>query len=801
MALYRQVDKTYAADQPAVTSDGELIEIGGVNAGLEFHKGYPLPTRISFYYPIANSVDLSTDYWKRYQSRPLSLQIFSENTILNLDSLRFKTTYTPFSASFNHPDLSISYAFGHSFPFFMQKIKVKNDRPLRFVMTVEPLFRTCHTYAARHPTLIEKKEMTVLLYYHYTDTDSVVFFSLSSGFTPHHITLRDTLSGSPLLDYHWQLPAGAEGYKEIIQLWGCCKPNELNYIIDDLRSGWESDIENQQRHLTDYAFHRFRLSLPDNDLIETANWSRALIQSNHHFLHDWILPMPCPAQYNFFFTHDFLVTCLGTNFYDPHFMKNGLGFLLSKTKADSVLPHAYYWKDGSYVTEFCTSESWNLLWFIIALSNYYKHSYDLEMIKMCFPLAKKSVHMLMQQLDEDLLVNSSRPDWWDIGNVYGAKSYMTILMIRALQDYVFIAQLLAVAGEKEKELLYLAEEMKRSLTKYLWDENKKYLLNRLDGDEIDHHFYSGSLLAAYYDAIDQKSALLNSAEQHLLDLRLGIRNAMPADFHHLIERYRFNGNEAGNPWLYFNGAVWPQGNAWYILGLIADNRIDQAHQALVDYLTLSGIKTSPNGQPSFYEYRNSNAFSDEYGKIDKPAFLWAGGWFLKSLYHLIGVRENPWNLSFDARLAEKFVDIGYDLCLHGRQTRIDYRNKGPFFKEIKFDGRRVFSAVLHGSPEHIELERGVPVYPYLAEATCRIKSVSFENDHLTVSLLGLSGQRARLTVVSPLPLEKIRQSGLRTPGITRPAENTPLLFTVNIEFTQTDAELLLAFSHDERKDQ
>ncbi len=489
LALFRVGDHAFATDQLAVSSYGAQIEIGGIVAGLEFHKGYPLPSRISFYYPVANSVDLSSDYWKRYRSRLLALQIFSENNILKLNSLRFKATYTPFSASFTHSDVSISCTLGHSF----------------------------------------------------------------------------------------------------------------------------------------------------------------------------------------------------------------------------------------------------------------------------------------------------------------------ILMIRALQDYVFIIQILGKAGNKETKLLQLAETMRFKFKQHLWNEDKAYLLNRLDGNEIDYHFYSGSLLAVYYDAIDQKRTLLHSAEQHFLDLRLGMRNAMPADFHHLIERYGFNGNEAGAPWLYFNGAVWPQGNAWYILGLIADNRIDWAHQALVDYMTLKGIENSPNGQPSFYEYRNRNPLSDDYGKVDKPAFLWAAGWFLKSLYHLIGVCKNPWNLSFAPVLPQLLDDIEYDLYLNGRQTRIYYRNSGPFFKDIKFDGRQAFSAVLFGSPDRIELTRGMPARPCLAEASCRIGSLFFKNDILTVSLLGTPEQRCRLTFVSPQPLQILRQTGLSTAEITTAAENTLRLFAVNVQFAQTEADLKLVFSHVERK--
>ncbi len=55
------------------------IETGNHYIGTEFHHGFPLPQRISFYYPAANSIDLSTDYWKRDSTFIMSVGIKEEN--------------------------------------------------------------------------------------------------------------------------------------------------------------------------------------------------------------------------------------------------------------------------------------------------------------------------------------------------------------------------------------------------------------------------------------------------------------------------------------------------------------------------------------------------------------------------------------------------------------------------------------------------------------------------------------------------------------------------------------------------
>lgn len=51
------------------------IEVGGPYVGLEFHHVSPHLQRISFYYPSANSIDNSTDYWYRDTTHILSIKL------------------------------------------------------------------------------------------------------------------------------------------------------------------------------------------------------------------------------------------------------------------------------------------------------------------------------------------------------------------------------------------------------------------------------------------------------------------------------------------------------------------------------------------------------------------------------------------------------------------------------------------------------------------------------------------------------------------------------------------------------
>ena len=431
-------------------------------------------------------------------------------------------------------------------------------------------------------------------------------------------------------------------------------------------------------------------------------------------------------------------------------------------QADSILPHARYWKDSTYVTEFANADNWNHLWVVILAASYLKHSGDTLTVGAMLPTLQKSLALMLSN-ERDGLMHAERPDWWDIGHVPGPRAYLTALTIRALDAYAYVALRL---GREDADLASHAAtgaRMRRALVEELWDEDAGYLLNGLDTTTIDRHYYTGSLLAAAYGLLDadKRDTLLETARRELLDENVGVRNAMPMDYHLLTDLYQFQEGEVGTPGLYMNGGVWPQGNAWYALGLIEAGRVDDARGALERYLSVAGVRDSPNGQPAFYEYRNADSGSPAYGSVDKPTFLWAGGWFLHVLYQLAGVRETPWNLSFSPNLPRGFENVTYDLSVEGVQGRVSWSGEGTTFRRILVDGAEVPSAVLMGPASRIELERGTPEAPYLAAASCIVDQVVREDEgrSLAVRVRGVVGQRVEMTIVAPTRLSTVRVNG------------------------------------------
>src|SRR5262249_17200412 len=150
----------------------------------------------------------------------------------------------------------------------------------------------------------------------------------------------------------------------------------------------------------------------DNSVV----YAKGILAANAHYLNSAIVPMPCPAEYNFFFTHDLLMTDLAAVKFDLPRVRNDLRYVASLAK-DDIIPHAYYWRDDGFKTELCTPDNWNHFWFILLTASYLRHSLDDSTVLRLYPLVTKSLGELLTQAHGDHLMYAFRPDWWDIGHI------------------------------------------------------------------------------------------------------------------------------------------------------------------------------------------------------------------------------------------------------------------------------------------------------------------------------------------------------------------------------------------------
>jgi cellobiose phosphorylase len=365
---------------------------------------------------------------------------------------------------------------------------------------------------------------------------------------------------------------------------------------------------------------------------------------------------------------------------------------------------------------------------------------------------------------------------------------MTILAIRALREFTYVSTVLHKDQLELKAYEHLANRMNTKLVDTLWDNKLNYLINYYEDGKEDRHIYMGSLLASHFNLLDEDKnlKLINTAKEKLLDEKLGIYTLYPMDLHLLIDYMKFAGNEAGEPYHYANGGIWPHGNSWYALGLINNGLNKDAFEFIKKTMTLDGIVNSPNGQPALYEYRISDKNNPAvYGKIDKPQFLWAGGWYFYTLYNLFGLRENEWNISFSPFIPKEMDSVQLTVTLKGVLVTVDIKGKGSALSSILYDGKEIPSAIVPENINHLEkinLKTGNVKTPYLNSANALVISPTYERKTKTLEfeLESFENHLIELQIVSPIANQNITINGkFISHGITESKKNN--IYKINLQ--------------------
>ncbi|MBU1098068.1 MAG: hypothetical protein KKB34_16410 [Bacteroidetes bacterium] len=778
------------------------IEIGSAYAGLEFHHSSCLPQRISFYYPVANSIDMSTDFWKRDTSYIMAVGIKTGSGKKEfIDPKNYKVSFTPYSADFTKTDsektIDISYHFTKNKPAFVVEFKITNNtivtQQYEFYTLLEAALRTSHTFKMvdKAWTGYDEKQSTVFVNYEDKGTKQTQLFVINAGelpvdystksssdITPKEATdewinnnqlTKDIIPknslNKPAVKYLYKKKLGPKESFIITQVIGTCFQNEAEELIKYLKTNYNKEIADYENEILKNITEKNKIGTGDTSLDKSAKWAMAMLEVNKHYIDGDIVPMPCPAEYNFYFAHDVLVTDLAAVNYDLERVKNNLNFLMKRSTKDHIIPHAYYWKDTTFATEYADRDNWNNYWINLVAASYLRHSNDKEFIKILYPYLTRSITNALKNLGKDSLMWSFRPDWWDIGKRYGSKTYMTALAIKTIEEYSYISASIGENLNLLNEYEKLSASMKKNLVSRLWSDKQNYLINYYEPAKIDTHLYIGSLLAAYYDMLDEQKSfeLIKTAEKYLLDPNIGIYNAYPMDYEKLGDYLGFVGNEAGAKHYYFNGGIWPQGNAWYTLALIKNNQKEKAFNFIKNVMTLDGIMSGPNGQPAMYEVRNSNKGNPaEYGTVDKPNFMWAGAWYLKCLYNLFLLEDNTWNITFNPYLPVDTNDINFRLTVNGTKANVFVSGQGQSVSSIKYDGIAYPSLVVPKeikNIKNIQIIMGNPDGPVISRTSSSLDRAQLKNYELTAVLKAFPGHENITEIISPWVPEQLSLNG------------------------------------------
>ena len=223
---------------------------------------------------------------------------------------------------------------------------------------------------------------------------------------------------------------------QIVQVMSSVARNAVARTITENARHWKDDIaaygKDVQQAAAGGAVFRTGDAWTDN----SVQYARALLASNKHVLDGTLLPMPCPAEYNFFFTHDVMLTDLSAIAYDPDRVRRDLLYV-AKNAQETIIPHARYWKDDGFKTEYCPPGNWNNVWFLLASASYLRHTSDTTTVRPLLPLLRKALEQTLSRRKGDIM-HGTEPDWWDFGHAEGGRAYLTILTIRALEEYVYL---------------------------------------------------------------------------------------------------------------------------------------------------------------------------------------------------------------------------------------------------------------------------------------------------------------------------------------------------------------------------
>lgn len=769
------------------------IEVGSTFAGLEFHHSSPVPQRISFYYPLANSIDHSVDYWYRDTTYILSVGVkFGNRQIEWLDGKQFAFTHTPFSLDFIDDQADKTIEAGYHFTQTKAAVvvtytvtnKTSEPQPFKLYTRYVTDLHTSHSYKYFAPTSIDFSQAgsQSSLSFPNHETGDVLLSILSPDKKPEHYQFVPS-------------PAAPDTLQRIAQGRALTFPPVINYIFaDTIKPGRafvasqvmcideKAKMANTAEYLSKHAreevatFEHEKLQrvftgktfvTGDEYLDKSVLWSKAMLETTKHFIAHDTIPMPCPAEYNFFFTHDVLLTDLAAINYDPARVKHDLTFIIGKANAEYIIPHAFYWLDTNYVTEFADHDNWNNFWFLITSASYLRHTMDTNFMQMLYPYLSKSLSQALLTKGKDDLMWSNRPDWWDIGKLNGRRSYMTILAIKAIRDYVYIGAALNKEAGKLADLEEQADRMQKALLSTLWSDKDNFLMNDRDSLIRDEHYYAGSLLAAHYGILDLEKirATIATASVNLLEPETGISVAYPMDFENLGDIWHFNGDEAGKKYYYFNGGIWSQANAWYALAMMAAGHKDIAFDFIRKLMSINGIMDGPNGQPAMYEVRNANAGNPkEHGLIDKPQFMWAAGWYLYSLYQLYGVSDNSWNMAFSPWLKAGQNEVSYTITSLGKPLTVKILGRSASQNNFLpyTDGKLLPSMVLPVDNKHytkLTFEQSDTFQPLLRETNSILCSISADKKSMRLSLKAFKGHRNQTVLYSKKRPSKILVNG------------------------------------------
>ncbi|MFH1250459.1 MAG: hypothetical protein V1715_05085, partial [bacterium] len=262
------------------------IEVGGPFVGTEFHHSYPVPQRISFFYPVANSIDISTDYWFRDTTLAMEIGLkIGDNDRENIGWTPTAFNLTPFNVKFNQENCQVSYQFCKNKPAMVISITLNNtgDKTEIFELDTRLInsLRTCHTFRWIHQTQTEynPENGTAITRYNDDEVKNIIVFVSNAAEKP---VLHEPDSNATTFLYRKELLPDEQ--LRIVQIVGSSYADEVSGTVDYLVKNYQEEIDQYEKYIVKKATEEYSFCTTDPVFDHSVYWAKAMLASLDHYI-------------------------------------------------------------------------------------------------------------------------------------------------------------------------------------------------------------------------------------------------------------------------------------------------------------------------------------------------------------------------------------------------------------------------------------------------------------------------------------------------------------------------------------
>jgi hypothetical protein len=162
--------------------------------------------------------------------------------------------------------------------------------------------------------------------------------------------------------------------------------------------------------------------------------------------------------------------------------------------------------------------------------------------------------------------------------------------------------------------------------------------------------------------------------------------------------------------------------------------------------------------------------------------MWSGGFCLGTIYRLLGVQDNPWNITVAGIMPSAFEKVGCRLTF-GTRKHLERTGKGHLLTRLLVDGREIPSRVLPldaSRASSIQIIQGPLRFPYIDSLNAVLQSASFEErtKNLECTISSFKGHKTLLKINTPWLFRQVLVNGKPSSDVTVTSDPRGMLILI-----------------------